>query len=634
MRCLAKRPADRFQSADELLAQLEPLMTPSGGMTPTSTRPIEGWKPEGKSKRWIGGVAAALIAIALLVWALRPDASRAAHVQLDREQLTFTGNAWSPSLSPDGQRIAFAERRCDSVGLCTMDLVVQDVGGAGAATVLSGAYNVWQTRWTADGRYLLVGASFAEGWGNYAVSTLGGQRRELGPGAATLLGNGDTALVMWALPSDSIAWIRRVGTASGTAYDSIPWPKALGAYPAVEATPDGRWLLLLSSIDSRTASRAVVTIADRSGSARDSIVFPHDRVFQVQGLPGSRSIALFSAVEGAAGEFDVIVYPLDDDGQIGERPDTVARQLQLGSPSVGYRGELVALSGPVVHAVWSFRRDDVRSTSFPLRRLAASRSIQVTGSISNDGREIFLVRDIAARGPRLRQLSIMPADSGPERLLGSPLQVVDWDWGEGEIIVAVTHGDSVAISSLDPASGRLRELKRYHGPQFGTLEAIRGGGFVHLPPTADRIDRIARPGLSDTTFRFPPAFGVIFWAEPAPDGNMALTAGFDRKGDSLVIHRVSLTDGSHNRLATFYADDLDAPRWLGDGTILLPLEETAWTLALYSLPSAGGPLTRHGLLPLFPATYRFSADGLRGIVRSQERSMDVVVMRNFADVVK
>ena len=40
MRCLAKRPADRFQSAAELHAALEPLATPSTGITPTQTRPI------------------------------------------------------------------------------------------------------------------------------------------------------------------------------------------------------------------------------------------------------------------------------------------------------------------------------------------------------------------------------------------------------------------------------------------------------------------------------------------------------------------------------------------------------------------------------------------------------------------
>jgi tetratricopeptide (TPR) repeat protein len=39
MRCLEKRPADRWQSAAELLAQLEAAVTPTGGLTPAGTVP-------------------------------------------------------------------------------------------------------------------------------------------------------------------------------------------------------------------------------------------------------------------------------------------------------------------------------------------------------------------------------------------------------------------------------------------------------------------------------------------------------------------------------------------------------------------------------------------------------------------
>src|SRR6476469_7600347 len=47
MRCLEKRPADRWQSADELLHQLEAMATPSGGMAPTEAMPA----PVGSKRR-------------------------------------------------------------------------------------------------------------------------------------------------------------------------------------------------------------------------------------------------------------------------------------------------------------------------------------------------------------------------------------------------------------------------------------------------------------------------------------------------------------------------------------------------------------------------------------------------------
>lgn len=60
MRCLEKKPADRPQDAEELLGVLETLMTSSGGITPTNTRPVAAVTapaPAAASRRWVLPVA-------------------------------------------------------------------------------------------------------------------------------------------------------------------------------------------------------------------------------------------------------------------------------------------------------------------------------------------------------------------------------------------------------------------------------------------------------------------------------------------------------------------------------------------------------------------------------------------------
>jgi len=66
MKCLEKRPADRWQSVDELIPQLETVLTPSGGITPTATQPVSAARPRGQ--RAIGFGLVAVVALALLGW--------------------------------------------------------------------------------------------------------------------------------------------------------------------------------------------------------------------------------------------------------------------------------------------------------------------------------------------------------------------------------------------------------------------------------------------------------------------------------------------------------------------------------------------------------------------------------------
>src|SRR5262249_19005234 len=73
-----------------------------------------------------------------------------------RTRLTFQGNVVSPVWSPDGNRIAFAERR----GNGPLDLYIKDASGVGQEELLvSDNQDKAIADWSPDGRYILYTAT-------------------------------------------------------------------------------------------------------------------------------------------------------------------------------------------------------------------------------------------------------------------------------------------------------------------------------------------------------------------------------------------------------------------------------------------------------------------------------------------
>ncbi|MFC1639510.1 protein kinase [Gemmatimonadota bacterium] len=67
MKCLEKKPADRWQTAEELLPQLEALATPSGGVKPTGALPSATSRGNG---RWAKAAVPAVLIVAVAIVAL------------------------------------------------------------------------------------------------------------------------------------------------------------------------------------------------------------------------------------------------------------------------------------------------------------------------------------------------------------------------------------------------------------------------------------------------------------------------------------------------------------------------------------------------------------------------------------
>lgn len=155
LRLLQKDPAKRQATASELLGELARIdMADQGTIGSLRTRRSRAWRnadssvnagdfarapetsgvPERvspRSRRWLPlAVGGALAAVAAISAALSLTRRSAPPPPPDRFQLTLTGNATAPSLSPDGTRLAFAEKQCDKAGSCTTQLVIQDIDGS------------------------------------------------------------------------------------------------------------------------------------------------------------------------------------------------------------------------------------------------------------------------------------------------------------------------------------------------------------------------------------------------------------------------------------------------------------------------------------------------------------------------
>ena len=156
MKCLAKRPADRWQTADELLAQLEPLATPSGGTTPTATRPMKAAAVGSTRGTWVRWLGVAALAIILAVVAAVVLTKRPAEVRLGRRlQLTLSpGLELDPALSPDGKFVAFVAGPLGNTRL----YVRQVEGGTPVAMTAENAGYARFPRWSPDGQRLVFGS--------------------------------------------------------------------------------------------------------------------------------------------------------------------------------------------------------------------------------------------------------------------------------------------------------------------------------------------------------------------------------------------------------------------------------------------------------------------------------------------
>jgi serine/threonine protein kinase/Tol biopolymer transport system component len=184
-RCLEKNPEQRFQSASDLAFALDALSEGAGSAT------VYPGKGAGRTsfikQHKLLSIAAGFVLVGLMVgvgWYFTRGlrSSNVAHAKITHKQFTFTGDAYSPAISPDGLFVAYISRKLGE----PEKLIVQASNGTKVELAQGPILGI--PKWSPDGSELLFSKyeppldktdQAAKRSGTYVVSRLGGVARPL-----------------------------------------------------------------------------------------------------------------------------------------------------------------------------------------------------------------------------------------------------------------------------------------------------------------------------------------------------------------------------------------------------------------------------------------------------------------------
>ncbi|HEX5820062.1 MAG TPA: protein kinase [Gemmatimonadales bacterium] len=626
MRCLAKRPADRFQTADDLVAALEPLATPSGGMTPTHTQPTSAAAPaRPRSRRRVATLAGAVLlaaGVALIGWAtFGRSATRTLSIATTTPVTNDPGLEIDPALSPDGTLIAYAAGPSGATRI-----FVRQVDG-GRPVAIGDSLEVGQRapKWSPDGGRLL----FLAGRKVMVGPALGGQTR------AVVQQEGWISGADWSPDGREIAFAvgdtLRIARADDGASRTLAGARDLHS---IAWSPDGTMIAAVSGnasfvadlVYGNSAVSAIVVFPVRGGSPVP-VTGTSFLSASPAWLPDSRSL-LFVSDRG--GSRDVYSVDVSRGGPRGD-PRRVTTGLRPHSITVSGDGRRMGYNLFTSTAnIWSL---PISSTG-PLPASSATpitRGNQVIESValSADGQWLYFDSDRSGRAEIYR----IPATGG------EPSQLTDAAGGnympapspDGREVAFQSQRNGTRDVFVMPAEG-------------GAAEPVRvGPGDENVPfwsPDGKRLGFYAGEGDLGTGARG--AYGVertgTGWSDPKPwpDGLYLTPDGRARlagNADSTVAQAV---DGGGATFRWFRRSPSDptvrrAPQLAPDGRRLFFQGIVGTTIPRFGLWEVSPDRDAAREVVRFDDPYRlplwgaFATDGTRLYFTLDERQSDVWV---------
>ncbi|MFC1639210.1 protein kinase [Gemmatimonadota bacterium] len=458
MRCLEKRPADRWQSAEELLPQLEALATPSGGMTPTDTRPMAGIASR---RRWFVPTVAAvavLFVVVFVLWQMLAPSPITITTSNIRAVTSEPGVEWQPALSPDGSQVAFVARRGDRHSVVIRSTL--NIAGSDEHTPTQRRNERRDESfptWSSDGEIVRFWNCPRGTTGLDAAGCAWGEVAKLGGSIRPIELPRNTARISWSPDGSRVAFIARPdsiftysisdGTTTLLAVPEVHW-----ALNSPVWSPDGRWLAYVNGnplwLTSFNVAPSSIWIVDSDGG--EPVRVTGENFMDVSPVWLDDDHLLF--ISNRDGLREVYLVEVGSTGPRGE-PRKVPGVTDPHSISYSIVGTKLAFSKATVRQnIWSYSIGLAPVSITDGHPVTNDNAVIETGDISPDGR--WIVFDANFRGNM--DIYRRPLEGGnPTPITDSPLDEFAPVWspdGSEIAFYSAVGGDEAAVMVF-PADG-------------------------------------------------------------------------------------------------------------------------------------------------------------------------------------
>jgi serine/threonine protein kinase len=628
LRCLEKDPSRRPQTADELRSDLE--KSQKGLPTTAHAIPVPKRKPLSSREITIKFMARkllvpglvivgciAVIVLGVVLLSRRPPAKK---TSATHKQITFTGTASHPAISPDGKFLAYSDNFSGNEQI----IMVRDLVGGQTLEVGRGR-DCGGLRWSPDGSELSFHSENDDGtWTTQIVPRLGGRARQLDGLYGAAWSPDGTQLAHW---SDEKKLLFFVNKTTGES-KSISLGKSCPPYADyLDWSPSGKFISLSMYDDDDNYSIWTVSVDGRYQNETLNNTYAYSPRWSPRGD------AIYYLLEGDQTTDLLKVAISPDTGKPLRAPVPVLEGHQLGDfITITNDGKSMACTREIYYSnLWLVSLEGSgESQKVNIAPLTAGTMLTMAPSFSPDGRSIAY-----GRGKSTMDIFIIPAQGGPSQqltFLNAWSICPVWSPDGKEIAFASSQGGS-KIWSVSASGGTPKPLAKAEG-----MWPAWAPGSKILFQTSPRMNLMAyNPDKEEMTtiFKTDSEWQMLFPAWSLDGRQVAVQY---KKGPETGpgIWILSVDGSPERRLWKGLALPI---YWSPDGRILYASKLVSGKIIILTISTENGREAVVFTIPLSreigrPILRPHTVDGRRFVFEARKSQSDIWVVENFDPDIK